>query len=362
MRPITGMLCRRYTGKDRMLVAKRKIRVLVIDDSLVFRETVARGIANDPGIEVVGTAADVFDARDKIIELEPDVLTLDVEMPRMNGIEFLKRLMPQYPLPVVMVSAVSDSVFDALNAGAVDFVNKPDAAPRSMDHFINELIVKVKIASMAKVGHLKKEYAGTKITGGVGEKNRNAIIAIGASTGGTEAICEVVQAFPRDMPGVVIVQHMPPVFTRMYAQRLNNSCQMEVKEAESGDKIVAGRVLVAAGDKHMKVVRKGGVYSVECFHGEKVSGHCPSVDVLFHSVADAAGPDAIGVILTGMGYDGAKGLLKMKQKGAMTIGQDEASSVVYGMPKVAYDIGAVVKQSSLRNIPQLVYSWISRKV
>ena len=341
----------------------RKIKVLVIDDSLIFRETVAKGIANDPGIEVVATAADVFIARDKILDLEPDVLTLDVEMPRMNGIEFLKRLMPQYPLPVVMVSAVSDHVFDALNAGAVDFVTKPDMkGQRSPDSFINELIIKIKIASMAKVAHLKKEYVGGQLTGGGGIRTKDTNIAIGASTGGTEAIYEVIQALPRDMPGIVVVQHMPPVFTAMYAQRLNNSCRMEVKEAQSGDMIVPGRVLIApGGDYHMRVNRKGNSYIVECIKGEKVNGHCPSVDVLFNSVAEKVGKNAVGVILTGMGYDGAKGLLNMKKAGAITIGQDEQSCVVYGMPKVAYDIGAVDKQVTLKNIPQVLYSIISGK-
>lgn len=342
----------------------RRIKVLVIDDSLLFRETVARGLASDRGIEVVGTAADVFIARDKILDLEPDVLTLDVEMPRMNGIEFLKKLMPQYPLPVVVVSAVSEHVFDALNAGAVDFVTKPDVkGQRSLDSFINELIIKIKIASIAKVGHLKKDYVSDQFASGIDSKNNNTIIAIGASTGGTEAIYEIIHALPRDMPGIVVVQHMPPVFTAMYAQRLNNSCQMEVKEAQTGDVILPGKVLIApGGEYHMRINRKGSAYIVECIKGEKVNGHCPSVDILFNSVADKAGANAIGVILTGMGYDGAKGLLNMKKAGAMTIGQDEQSSVVYGMPKVAYDIGAVHKQATLKNIPQLLCSIVLEKV
>lgn len=341
----------------------RKIKVLIIDDSLLFREMVVKGLASDSGIDVVGTAADVFIARDKILDLEPDVLTLDVEMPRMNGIEFLKRLMPQYPLPVVMMSAVSEHVFDALNAGAVDFVTKLDVkGQRNLESFINELIIKIKIASMAKVGHLKKEYVGEQIVGSIGSRSNSTIIAIGASTGGTEAIYEIIRALPRDMPGIVIVQHMPPVFTAMYAQRLNNSCQLEVKEAQSGDVILPGRVLIApGGDYHMRINRRGSNYIVECIKGEKVNGHCPSVDVFFNSVADQAGANAIGVILTGMGYDGAKGLLNMRQKGAKTIGQDEQSCVVYGMPKVAYDIGAVSKQVTLKTIPQLLYSIISGK-
>lgn len=334
----------------------KKVKVLVVDDSILFRETVARGLSKDIGIEVVGTAKDAFDARDKIIEFEPDVLTLDVEMPKMNGIEFLKRLMPQYPLPVVVVSAVSDNVFDALDAGAVDFVTKMSSTTSTgIEMFINELIIKVKIASVAKVDNLNKslpiEHHIERIN-----VNNNRIIAIGASTGGTEAILDVIQDFPQDMPGIVITQHMPPVFTNMYAKRLNNSCLMEVKEAETGDLVLPGRVLIAPGDYQMVVNKRGSNIVVECFKGEKVNGHCPSVDVLFNSVAEKVGSLAIGVILTGMGYDGAKGLLNMKKKGCYTIGQDEQSSVVYGMPKVAYNIGAVDRQVSLKNIPNVIYS------
>ncbi len=335
----------------------KKIRVLVVDDSLVFRETIARGIAKDKGIEVVATASDPFMARDKIIEFEPDVMTLDVEMPKMDGIEFLRRLMPQYPLPVVVVSAVSSNVFDALNAGAVDFVTKPDARYGSnMDSLINELVVKIKIASTAKLGHWKSNKPADKILDSANAKNKNTIIAIGASTGGTEAIYEVIRKFPEDMPGVVIVQHMPPVFTRMYAERLNNTCSLNVREAKTGDLVVPGTVLIAPGDSHMRLRKGGGVYSVECFKGEKVNGHCPSVDVLFDSVSKVAGKNAIGIILTGMGSDGAKGLLEMRRCGAKTIGQDETSCVVYGMPKVAYDIGAVEKQAPISDIARVAYS------
>ncbi len=335
----------------------KKIRVLVVDDSLVFRETIARGIGKDKGIEVVATAPDPFVARDKIIEFEPDVMTLDVEMPKMDGIEFLRRLMPQYPLPVVVVSAVSSSVFDALNAGAVDFVTKPDSRfGSSMDSLINELIVKIKIASTAKLGHWKENKNVDNVLGSTNAKNKNVIIAIGASTGGTEAIYEVIRKFPEDMPGVVIVQHMPPVFTKMYAERLNNTCSLNVREAKTGDIVVPGTVLIAPGDHHMKLRKGGGVYSVECFKGEKVNGHCPSVDVLFDSVSKVAGRNAIGIILTGMGSDGAKGLLEMRRNGAKTIGQDEQSSVVYGMPKVAYDIGAVEKQAPISDIARIAYS------
>ncbi len=335
----------------------RKIKVLIVDDSLLFRETLARKISQDSAIEVVGTASDPYSARDKIIELHPDVMTLDVEMPRMNGIEFLSRLIPQYPLPVVVVSSVSENVFDALKAGAVDFVTKPDMSnSRGIETFINELIIKIKIASTAKVGQRKNESILTNSGINTSRGSSNKIIAIGASTGGTEAIFNIIKFFPNDMPGIVVVQHMPPVFTRLYAQRLDSSCPMEVKEAVNGDMVLPGRVLIAPGDYHMKLKKRDGNYFVECAKGQRVNGHCPSVDVLFNSVAEVAGRNAIGIILTGMGSDGAKGLLAMRNKGARTLGQDEKSSVVYGMPKVAFDIGAVEKQASLEAIPQLVFS------
>jgi len=338
---------------------RRKIKVLIVDDSLVFRETLARGIDQDSAIEVVGTAADAYSARDKIIELEPDVMTLDVEMPRMNGIEFLKKLMPQYPIPVVVVSAVSENVFDALNAGAVDFVTKPQAGNKNgMESLINELIVKIKIASTAKVGHWKSGFININSISTIKNDTTRDIIAIGASTGGTEAILSIIKMFSRDTPGTVIVQHMPPVFTRMYADRLNNTCVVEVKEAENGDRVYPGRVLIAPGNYHMRLKKRGSLYVVECEKGEKVSGHCPSVDVLFESVSKCAGKNSIGVILTGMGSDGAKGLLSMRQNGARTIGQDENSCVVYGMPKVALDIGAVEKQAPLSAIPNLIYTML----
>lgn len=338
---------------------RRKIKVLIVDDSLVFRETLARGIAQDAAIEVVGTAPDPYSARDMIIEFEPDVMTLDVEMPRMNGIEFLRRLMPQYPIPVVVVSAVSENVFDALNAGAVDFVTKPNLSnPKGIESLINELIIKIKIASTARVGHWKSESSLSRAVGSMDSGNSGKVIAIGASTGGTEAIFSVLKMFPRDVPGTLVVQHMPPVFTKMYADRLNNSCLMEVKEAENGDKVYPGRVLIAPGEYHMRLKKSGSMYVVECIKGEKVSGHCPSVDVLFNSVAQAAGRNALGIILTGMGSDGAKGLFAMRQKGARTLGQDEKSSVVYGMPKVAFEMGAVEKQASIEAIPQLAYSML----
>ncbi len=340
----------------------RPIRVLVVDDSLMFRKLLAQGLDSDPNIEVVADVGDVYEARDAILKFKPDVMTLDVEMPRMNGIEFLKRLMPQYPLPVVMISALNNKVFDALEAGAVDFVNKPsNLTKEQLNNFLTqELAAKVKIASTAKVGKLKRVDNTTIASHITAAGGKDRIVAIGASTGGTEAIFEVVKRFKRDIPGVVIVQHMPPGFTQMYADRLNNQCEVAVKEAQTGDRVMQGQVLIAPGDRQMRLVKVNGVYQVECRGTEKVSGHCPSVDVLFSSVAKAAGNKAVGAILTGMGADGAKGLLEMRNAGALTVGQDEATCVVYGMPKVAFDIGAVQQQAPITAIAGKIYSLLSK--
>ncbi|MDF2587657.1 MAG: cheB5 [Anaerocolumna sp.] len=338
---------------------KRKIRVLVVDDSLVFREVLARGLSSDDSIEVVATANDPYDARDKILKYKPDVMTCDVEMPKMNGIEFIRRLIPQYPLPIIVVSTISGAVFDAMNNGAIDFVAKPNvSSAKSVEQFINEMIMKIKIASAANVqlGEDKLEMSTLKE---ISTTHSQHLIAIGASTGGTEAIYQILKTLPSCIPGIVVVQHIPPVFSKMLADRLNTSTSFQVKEASTGDYIEKGKVYIAPGDHHMKIKKIGDRYRVECFHGEKVNGHCPSVDVLFESVAKEAGSNAIGVILTGMGYDGAKGLLSMRKNGAKTIGQDEKTSVVYGMPKVAFNIGAVEKQTSLDNIANTIYATLT---
>ncbi len=340
------------------------IRVLVVEDSMVFRELLVQNLSRDPAIEVVATARDPYEARDAIIAHKPDVMTLDVELPRMNGIEFLRKLMPQYPLPVVVISSLSDKVFDALNVGAVDFVAKPAVSSREqLEAFIkNELLVKIKIASTANISRIKQKIMQQQQEeGAVALKRNDLVVAIGASTGGTEAIFSVVQGFGPDIPGVVVVQHMPPGFTNMYAKRLDNQCNVVVKEAETGDQVKPGHVLIApGGDRHMRLVKVNGIYQVECKEGPRVNGHCPSVDVLFDSVAKVAGPKALGIILTGMGGDGARGLLQMRKAGARTIGQDESTCVVYGMPKVAYDLGAVEFQEKLQDISKRTYAVLSR--
>lgn len=339
----------------------RKIKVLVIDDSALARDILVKGLSKDPEIEIVGTAMDVYAARDKIVFKKPDVLTLDVEMPKMDGVEFLKRLMPQYPLPVVMVSSMTSPgakiTLEALEYGAVDFVLKPSKKiGEGLNEMMRELTEKVKMASTVDVSKWKSllEYDAPKrvVSSKILEGSTDKIIAIGASTGGTVAITKIIERFPADIPGTVIVQHMPPGFTRMFADKLNNSCKVEVKEAEDGDRVVRGRVLIAPGDYHMKVMRSGGQYLVECHHGDKVNGHCPSVEVLFDSIADHVGSNAVGVMLTGMGRDGARAMLNMRKKGARTIAQDEKSSVVFGMPKEAFDCGGAEKLVNLDNIPE----------
>ncbi len=327
-------------------MVKKKIKILIVDDSALVREILKKGLSSDPQIEVVGTAPDVYVARDKIVLRKPDVLTLDIEMPRMDGIDFLKRLMPQYPLPVVVVSAMAApgarATLEALENGAVDFVLKPSVRIGSqLAEMMEELKAKIRIASEGNVSKWKRQSPGArreslpKILVGTTDK----VIAIGASTGGTVALTKMIMGFPRKMPGTIVVQHMPPVFTRLFADRLNDTAKVEVKEANTGDRVLTGRVLIAPGDYHVEVFRSGGEYRVKCRDGEKVNGHRPSVGVLFDSIAKHVGSNAMGVILTGMGRDGAEAMLGMKQAGARTFAQDKESSVVFGMPREAYECG-----------------------
>ncbi len=376
-----------------------KIRVLIVDDSLFFRTSLERMLKKDPEIEIVGMAYDAADAMQKIQQLRPNVVTLDVEMPRMNGIEFLGKLLPVYSVPVVVVSSAPVRVFDALSAGAVDFVRKPELkSPSDFAAFAADLAEKIKAASMARV-HLKKAVSAaagntartpaparsqalaplaplaasaaasaataaaalrSPMASAVSAAKKDTLIAIGASTGGTEATIAVVKNLPASTPGIVIVQHMPPVFTNMYAQRLNRICNMSAIEATDMMRVEQGKIIVAAGDYQLRVMRDAQGYYVTVRPGEKVSGHCPSVDVMFESVASAAGARAIGVLLTGMGQDGANGLLKMRRAGAYTIGQDQESCVVYGMPAVAFEIGAVQKQLPVDQITGDIITYLGR--
>jgi len=340
-----------------------KIRVLLIDDSLLFREGMKRALESDEWIEVIGTAADVYTGRDLIEEHDPDVVTLDIEMPRMDGIEFLRRLLPQHPVPVVVVSSVGNRVFDALAAGAVDFVSKPAAAcGGGLDRLVSELLIKIKVASTARIsqpGRSKGQLKDNRrLARGDSDRRPVDLIAIGASTGGTEAVSRVLRGWPADMPPIMIVQHMPPVFTRLYADRLNRECRMTVIEAGERQVLRPGLAVLAAGDRHLSLSRERRELIAVSHSGERVSGHCPSVDVLFDSISRMGSLNAIGIILTGMGHDGARGLLAMKRSGAFTIGQDEQSSVVYGMPKVAYSLGAIRWQAPVDQIADLVLSLV----
>jgi len=339
-----------------------KIKVLIIDDSSLVRNILSKGLSKDPGIEVVGTASDVYQGRDMIVRLRPDVVTLDIEMPRMDGIEFLKHLMPQYPVPVVVVSSLTqkgkDITLQALEYGAVDYVPKPRAnLQEGLEEMLVDLATKIKVASVANLSYWKnKKYdeaikTRTNLTGSQAlAESTDKLIAIGASTGGTEAIRTVISQLPPTIPGIVIAQHMPPGFTKTFADRLNELSLINVREAGDDERIINGCAFIAPGDYHLTVVRTGGEYRTRLTKNDKVNGHRPSVDVLFDSVAENVGKNAYGVILTGMGQDGAKGLKRMKEAGAKTFGQDEATSVVYGMPKVANDIGAVDYQLPINEI------------
>ena len=334
----------------------KKIRVLVVDDSALARNLIIQGLSAHPRMEVVGYAINTLDAKQKLPRLKPDVVTMDVEMPGQSGIDFLKEYLPANPVPVILCSSLNLKVFDALNAGAVDFVRKPDVQ-ESKEVFITNLTQKVLVASMSKPRSTPLRSPSVAVatpTLGGGAARDRVLGGLGASTGGTEASLEVMRRLPADIPPMVIVQHMPKGFTQMYADRLNRICKMEVREARNGDELHRGLALVAPADLQCRVVRIGEKYTVSCTPGEKVSGHRPSVDAMFHSMAEVVRCKMVGIIMTGMGQDGAAGLLEMRKKGAYTIGQDKESSVVYGMPMVANDIGAVCVQASCDNVANVL--------
>ena len=350
-----------------------RIRVLTVDDSALMRQVLAALLSKDPDIEVIGSAPDPYIAREKIKSLNPDVITLDVEMPKMDGLTFLEKLMRGRPMPVVMVSSLTEvgcqTTLRALELGAVDFITKPKFDLREgMEEIAQELIEKVKAAAQAKVrgkgvggsGVGGKVVAIPLAPGGAMIKTTDTIIAIGASTGGTEAVKDVLEALPPNTPPILITQHMPAHFTKTWADRMNSLCRISVKEAEDGDSVLPGHALVAPGGCHMTLVRSGARYTVRINQDPPVNRHRPSVDVTFASVAQYAGANAVGVILTGMGGDGAKEMLTMKQAGAFTIAQDEASCVVFGMPKEAIKLGGVDKILPLSEIPSAIVAYVCK--
>lgn len=335
------------------------IKVIIVDDSALMRQILTELLSCDD-IKVVGSAPDPILARELIKQHNPDVLTLDIEMPKMGGLEFLERIMTLRPMPVIMISSLTalgaDSTVRALELGAVDYVTKPtNDLHKEMHVLADELRNKVRVAAKAKVHPyvmpVRKPYEKkVQPVAEVVTPSQQQLIAIGASTGGVEAITEVLTGMPPESPPIIITQHMPEKFTASFAHRLNSITPIRVAEAKDGDRLEQGHAYIAPGGFQMELAKSGNVFSCKVYQGETVSGHRPSVDVLFRSVAKLSGRQAIGVILTGMGRDGADGLLEMRKAGAQTIGQDEASCVVYGMPKVAFDLGAVEVQVSLKDI------------
>lgn len=391
-----------------------RIKLLVVDDSILFREVLTRYIQQDDMIDIVGKAGEAYSARDMILQFEPDVMTLDLEMPRMDGVDFLQKLLPQYYIPTIVVSSSDARRAACKSAGAVEFLTKPTARTNNdMAMFAAELCKAIRRAYKSNHPNAKIDINNVPITVNASKpdsaasnkgnirniaelaakaektvaqraqglssqgttqssyanntenpnpptgkhpklKKSEAIIALGASTGGTEALEQVIRQFPADTPPVIIVQHMPAGFTKLYSERLNRSCKMEVKEAVDGERLRRGLIVVGAGEHHLRLCKDKAGWYISSKPGEKVSGHCPSVDVMFNSVADVAGSLAIGAILTGMGRDGADGLLRMRQAGAFTVGQDKSTSVVYGMPMEAFNCGAVAVQAPLYKIADII--------
>jgi len=349
----------------------KKIRVLVVDDSALIRKLLSEVINSQPDMEAIGAASDPLVAREMIREMNPDVLTLDVEMPKMDGLDFLEKLMRLRPMPVVMVSTLtekgSDVTFRALELGAVDFVAKPKIDIASgLKEYGSEIANKIRIAKSARL----KRHASIPVTKSVTAdavlpaiSNRVAstekLIIVGASTGGTEAIKEFLMRMPPDSPGILVTQHMPEAFTKSFANRLNSLCRISVVEAQGGERVLPGHAFIAPGHSHLLLKRSGANYMTELNQGELVSRHRPSVDVLFRSAANCAGKNAIGVILTGMGKDGAAGMLEMHKAGAYNFAQDEASCVVFGMPKEAIAAGGVDEVVPLKDMARFVLTKVS---
>jgi two-component system chemotaxis response regulator CheB len=337
----------------------KPIRVLVVDDSAVIRQLLSTLLSSDPEIEVVGTASDPLIARDRIKELNPDVITLDVEMPNMDGVTFLRKIMTLRPMPVIMISTLTQAgaeiTLEALEIGAVDFVAKPTTdVAKSMAAIAAELQAKVKIAAQTRVGVRRIAPATRAPRRERPARSQEKIVVIGASTGGVEALKEVLIHLPAECPPILITQHMPPRFTAAFAERLNRECPMLVSEATHNEVIEPNHAYIAPGSHHLELVRGASHFRCSLNEGPTVSGHRPSVDVLFRSAARLAGRITVGAILTGMGKDGAEGMLELRQAGAITLGQDEASSLIYGMPRAAFERGAVMRQYSLAHMADAI--------
>lgn len=338
-------------------MTKQKIRTLIVDDSAIVRKILSEELSKYPDIDIVGTAPDPFVARDKILKLQPEVITLDIEMPRMDGLTFLRKLMKYYPLPVIIVSSLtpkgSKLALEAMEIGAVDVIAKPGGS-YSVGDMSDMLVEKIRVASTANISRRSGREADSERPEPIRAlaETTHKVVAIGASTGGTEALKDVLTRMPPNSPGIVIVQHMPANFTTAFAERLNSLCQVTVKEAEDNDSVTPGKALIAPGNYHMLLRRSGARYYVEVKDGPRVHHQRPSVDILFKSTAKYAGSNSIGVILTGMGADGAEGLLEMKRAGAKTIAQDEQTCVVFGMPKEAIKVGAADRVVPLGNVAQ----------
>ncbi len=346
-------------------IARGTVKVLVVDDSALVRTVLTKMLAEDPAIQVVGAAPNPFVARDMILDLQPDVLTLDIEMPRMDGLAFLEKLMLHHPLPVVVVSSLtkgaSELTLQALELGAVDVVAKPALeVGQSLEEIRDEVVEKVHVAARVSQWQLRRQFEqrgqrpAPPTASHALANTTDKVIAIGASTGGTQAIKQVLCGLPADAPGVVVVQHMPVAFTAAFAEQLNEVAALNVREAHGGERVIPGTALVAPGDMHLLLRRSGGAYTVRLSDGPRVNRHRPSVGVLFQSVAKFAGRNAVGALLTGMGHDGADGMKQMRTAGAYTIAQDEATCVVYGMPREAVHLGAAVEVAPIERIAERI--------